>query len=458
MSPTASSSAPKIRVGIVGAGIGGLTLANGLINDPQQRYDVTVFERDTVAFSSERGGYVLRLANSGFQSLKSVADSELWQQLQAAWAGQEPHAPSFVEPKSLKLFWRLQDSVLYPKSLPIARTGLRDLLIKRPLAQNRVHLDRTFSKFEITGSDSEHKIVVHFENPETNPPAEVDILIAADGSRSRINQQVGLKNKTKIGGMSFVQTRSQLSADQMDQLPKVLRDEKAILFLGGNKMTGFVSLYDHFDTVEQGATGDSAARLFWAASLPDAEGQDIFEKANGDHDKIREYLAQNLVDKGCDPAALPRIIRTGDVEDMRTTNQLTSSSKPTYDWRASEPALSRVILLGDAIHPMTPGRGQGANQTMVDAANLTRLMVGDGSPGAVPNTDAHWQELVREFDAEMYDRAFKLVKSSEDVTSLDMTSYGGYLTLSFAWSAMKVACWCSPVLRLLGVWTPAEWE
>lgn len=204
MSTNTTNKSSKIRVGIIGAGSGGLTLANGLLNDPQQRYDVIIYERDTVAFSLERGGYVLRIANNGFQALKSVAYSDTWRLLQQAWREPKPKAPSMVDPKSFQLIWRLSDTVLYPKSLPIARTSLREALIQKPLAENIIRFGVTFSRFEIIGDGSDHKVVIHFEEPEKNPPTEVDILIAADGSRSRINQQVGLNNKSRSAGfLSF---------------------------------------------------------------------------------------------------------------------------------------------------------------------------------------------------------------------------------------------------------------
>lgn len=60
---------PKIIVGIVGAGISGLAVANGLLNDPGLRYDVQVYERDTIAFDSECGGYQIHIASNGLIAL-----------------------------------------------------------------------------------------------------------------------------------------------------------------------------------------------------------------------------------------------------------------------------------------------------------------------------------------------------------------------------------------------------
>ncbi|PNP76577.1 hypothetical protein FNYG_09996 [Fusarium nygamai] len=41
----------KIRVAIIGAGLAGLAVATGFLKDPDERFDVQIFERDTIAFS-----------------------------------------------------------------------------------------------------------------------------------------------------------------------------------------------------------------------------------------------------------------------------------------------------------------------------------------------------------------------------------------------------------------------
>jgi 2-polyprenyl-6-methoxyphenol hydroxylase-like FAD-dependent oxidoreductase len=48
---------------------------------------------------------------------------------------------------------------------------------------------------------------------------------------------------------------------------------------------------------------------------------------------------------------------------------------------------SHVTLLGDAIHPMTPAAGSGANTALWDAARLTRAL-GEVGNGATPIVEA----------------------------------------------------------------------
>ncbi|UQC87266.1 uncharacterized protein CLUP02_12769 [Colletotrichum lupini] len=111
----------KIRVAIIGAGISGLAVANGLLKDPAGRFDVQVFERDTIAFNSERGGYQLRISANSLNALKTVSDLELWSLIREVWAGDQAEAPTIVDPDTFAVRLRLGDLKLYPKSRAISR-------------------------------------------------------------------------------------------------------------------------------------------------------------------------------------------------------------------------------------------------------------------------------------------------------------------------------------------------
>ena len=50
-------------------------------------------------------------------------------------------------------------------------------------------------------------------------------------------------------------------------------------------------------------------------------------------------------------------------------------SLPAYDRTFTETKLKdeRILLMGDACHPMSPFKSQGANQALIDAVTLTSL-------------------------------------------------------------------------------------
>lgn len=83
------SKQQPFRVAIIGAGLSGLCLANALLGDDQQRYDVQIYERDTASFDSERGGYQIRLGADGIDGLKTCLAKETYEELKSVWGSGE---------------------------------------------------------------------------------------------------------------------------------------------------------------------------------------------------------------------------------------------------------------------------------------------------------------------------------------------------------------------------------
>ncbi|KAG5821890.1 hypothetical protein H9Q74_007965 [Fusarium xylarioides] len=99
----------KIRVAIIGAGLAGLAVANGLLKDPDEKFDGQIFERDTIAFSSERGGYQLRVSLSGLNALKTMSSAEVWPKVREVWSEDKETAPTLVDPVTFKALLRLDE-------------------------------------------------------------------------------------------------------------------------------------------------------------------------------------------------------------------------------------------------------------------------------------------------------------------------------------------------------------
>ena len=66
-----------------------------------------------------------------------------------------------------------------------------------------------------------------------------------------------------------------------------------------------------------------------------------------------------------------------------------------------------VTLLGDAAHPMSPFKGQGANQALLDAVNLAQHLAAGGRGFGFGETAA-----LRAFEAEMCERSARKVLDS----------------------------------------------
>ena len=101
---------------------------------------------------------------------------------------------------------------------------------------------------------------------------------------------------------------------------------------------------------------------------------------------------------------------------LAATHENQVSGYPVYDRALLEPELlekgTNVTLIGDAAHPMSPFKGQGANQALLDALALARGI----KKGCKPSSQ--WREagirnsVLTEFESDMLKRSAIKVKDS----------------------------------------------
>lgn len=471
--------ATKVRVAIVGAGVSGLALANSLIGDPNNRFEVQVFERDCSDFQEDRQGYLLSISEDGRQALQNTLDTESLCVLDRAWAAVSKRGAAVVDPKTMNVLCHLGDIKGYPIGRRISRESLRSVLRRTPDARGFIRYQCALDTFEVVPkrkkSDSkqnEHEILLHFQNPATNPDAAADILVAADGSHSRIHEILDLDNKFEIPKWTMIQSRGVIDEDTRATLPATfLAHDASSLFLGGKHLGGFANVFsmphDTLASDERAVESDSKSslfdhqqlyRIFYDFNIPRDIGGRIVEHSRGDKDEVVRLFCAYLVNElHYDPQGLPTIIQSAP-QHVRTGN-LTSSHTPLQrDWRKLQPpGFGRVILIGDAIHPMTPGRGMGANQALIDAATLAVLFRQEAC-AACPSfwSDDAMLALARKFDKDMFARAFKMVKASEQALDADITTPSGRAKLRAAVTLFETASSVSSVLNKIRGRKPEE--
>lgn len=437
----------QLRVNIIGAGLSGGALANSLLNDPEKRFKVQLFERDDMAFSSERGGYQIRLGKDGIWGLRECLDPALYAEMRGVWGNEMSRAPAVINPITGHLAGCLNDLKVYPKSRAIPRSALKDFLLRKPLAEDAVRLGKKLVDIK-TGLNTytgNTEVTCVFNDGSMDV---CDILVAADGSKSVVNRLMGINNSMPVAGTG-VQGRGPISEETYRKLPKELIKHGSLLMMGG-KVQGFAAVYET-NLPSSDGTAKNGSFLFWSIAVSDEVATRVARMVSDEekHQEVMSYLATCPLK--CQ--LLPEIVSHG-LTNIKTVNSTTS--QPPGDWRAGREHLGRIIFIGDAIHPMTAGRGQGANQAMRDAGVLQNILKTRLKSVSSVGNDREIMSIAAEFDEEMYKRAFAWVKSSSQATQLNLSDWRHRVGLSVLFTVLSIVGFGISLLEFLRLRSPDE--
>jgi len=369
-----------LHVIIVGGGLGGLCLAQGL---RQAGISATVYERDqSAAFRPQ--GYRISLKATGAGALRDCLPADLFglavaTSIRAATRMvflDEQLRPGFDKP--------LHHEPPGPAGFGVNRLTLREIL----LAGLDVRFGKTFTHYSPA---QDGRVTAHFADGTS---AVGDVLAGADGTASAVRHQL---------------------------LPDAVIDELGWAIYGRTPFADWVPgvLVDTFNRITgPDGTGMSvascralepatsaAARLAPSAQVTDIPGYLSWTLPLTDPllfraDASRLHRQAARLVEGWHPAAR-RIIAEADVP--ATFAVCIASARPVAPW--PEP---NVTLLGDAIHTMSPGRGDGANIALKDAQVLLHALqrVASGSSSLAA--------AVRGYQAGMLQYGFQAVADSRD--------------------------------------------
>jgi 2-polyprenyl-6-methoxyphenol hydroxylase-like FAD-dependent oxidoreductase len=94
------------------------------------------------------------------------------------------------------------------------------------------------------------------------------------------------------------------------------------------------------------------------------------------------------------------------------------SGYPVYDRELLKPEsmqnFGNVTLIGDAAHPMSPFKGQGANQALLDALSLAREITKGCTPSSQWKKTGLRKSVLVKFESEMLERSAVKVKDSAE--------------------------------------------
>ncbi|WP_157182673.1 FAD-dependent oxidoreductase [Sciscionella marina] len=335
-----------MRVVVIGAGLGGLCLAQGLRG---AGIEVQVYERDA-GVQARFQGYRIGLGGPGLEALRRCLPPRLRPLLDAI--GGELSGEGRVVDPGLRELGRIPEA---DEGLLFDRHVLRHLLL-HGLA-DRVHFGKSLNRYREL---SDGTVRAEFADGST---ASGDVLVGADGMGSTVRRQLLPSVEILDTGVSGVIGRTTMNERFAALVPgwsTLVQGEHRQLFLG--KMPFHRS--PHLAAAELAPDvflPETASYLRWVMLVP----------AGGPIDLQREYAGQDGIEVVLDlihdwHPDLRELIRQGDRRNSGVGP--IRYAKPYAPWQTRA-----VTLLGDSAHPLPPG-GLGANLAFADAERLTTTL------------------------------------------------------------------------------------
>lgn len=369
------------HIAIVGAGIGGVALAVACLH---RGIPFTLYERDD-SFDSRAQGYGLTLQQAskilkefgidsldkGIVSTKHIVHTESGEVIgewgMRKWLGSE-------------LNYRPKKTNIHISRQSLRLTFLDQLGSKVSWGHHLIKIDYR----------DEGKVNLEFNVGGKIKKTQADLVVGADGIRSSVRRLLIGEEVTPLRYLGCIVILGICSLGDLESRDHSLLDLATVFQTSNGNERIYVMPYDE-------------ESVMWQLSFP-----------------MDEPEAQSLSSKGA-MALKEEACRRVDWHDpipqlLSATKEEFISGYPVYDREILRSEMLNktkgITLIGDAAHPMSPFKGQGANQALLDALSLARNIFSGC------NSFSNWKEvgiresILTEFETEMIKRTTIKVKDS----------------------------------------------
>lgn len=388
-----------LRVAVIGGGLGGLCLAQGL---RKAGIDVTVYERDAMA-ATRRQGYRLHVSARAGLALRRCLPPELWELFLATCS----HASTrfTVVTEHLRTLHEVAGDPTVDKfAAETLATSVNRQTLREILARGLdVEYGREFTRYEPIG-DAVRAVFADGSH------ADADLLVGADGVNSAVRRQYLPESEVIDTGGRSVYGKTPLTEEALKLVPPSLLDGFTAIIGGRVGMaSGLVRFRQPPEKAGLSPVGDY---MMWAVTADQRLFKVPPDQLDGMTAAELHALTGDMI--GSWHRDLRALHALADVEETFLVRIRTSV--PTPAWQPS-----RVTVLGDAIHAMSPARGSGANTALQDAGLLCRLLT-----EAAPDEES-LPAAIGEYEAQMREYGYAAVEASKQAEAENARRRGGLM-------------------------------
>lgn len=382
-SPTVPNIENYPHVAIIGAGIGGVALAVACLH---RGIPFTLYERDS-SFDARSQGYGLTLQQASkamqgfgiFSLAEGIVSTKHMVHTTDGTVIGEWGARKWLETE--------ENSYSKRTNIHISRQSLRLALLDQLGGHKMVQWGYQLIDFK----ESEHQPVeLSFEVDGVKKNTKADLVVAADGIRSSVRKLLIDEKLYPLRYLDCIVILGICPLEQLNNLDHELLDSATVFQTANGHERIYMMPYN-------------ADSIMWQLSFPMAE-----EDAKALSEKGPAALKEEACLRTQWHHPIPQI--------MEATSAALVSGYPVYDRALLDPLdlekAKQVTLIGDAAHPMSPFKGQGANQALLDALALARGIALECRPQNNWRKKGLRKSVLTHFESEMLERTASKVKDS----------------------------------------------